>query len=81
MIPITAARIRHAIKSTRCTQKEVAAQLEISETYLSDICNGKRSINAYMAIRLERVLGIDATKLLCEQIIDELRIARDELGA
>lgn len=81
MIPIAAARIRHAIKSTRCTQKEVAAALEISETYLSDICTGRRSISTYVAVRLERVLGLDATKLLCEQVIDELRHAREQLRA
>lgn len=81
MIPLAAARVRVAIKSTRCTQKEVAAQLEISESYLSDICTGRRTISAYVALRLERVLGIDATKLLCEQIIDELRHAREELRA
>lgn len=79
--PIAVARIRHAIKLTRCTQKEVAAQLEISESYLSDICTGRRSISAYVAIRLERILGIDATKLLHEQVIDELQKARDELRA
>lgn len=79
MTSITSARVRVAIKSTRCTQKEVAAALEISETYLSDICTGRRSISAYVALQLERVLGLDATKLLHEQVIDELRVAREEL--
>lgn len=78
---LAVARIRAAIKHKSMTQKEVAARMGISEQYLSDICTSRTRISAFMAVRLERVLGMDAAKLLYDQVIDELRQAREELGA
>lgn len=75
---IAAARIRNAIAGHGMTQKDAAARLTISESYLSDICNGRRLVSAYVAVRLERVLGIDAQKMIIDQALDELRIARAE---
>ena len=76
---LATARVRHAVKKSRCTQKEVAQALQISEQYLSDILSGKRTISVHVALRLESVLGLDATKLLHDQVIDELREARSNL--
>jgi plasmid maintenance system antidote protein VapI len=74
---IVAPRIRAAITRSGKTQKEIAAELTISETYLSDICNGRRAVSAFVAVRLEAVLGIDAHKLVIDQSLGELREARE----
>lgn len=75
---IGAARVRHAIALRGQSQKDVAARLCISESYLSDICNGRRSVSACVAVRLEHVLGIDAHKMLIDQALEELSKAREE---
>lgn len=77
---IVAPRIRAAILRSGKTQKEIATQMTISEQYLSDICNGKRSASAFVAVRLETVLGIDAHKLIIDQALGELREARERYG-
>lgn len=75
---IVAPRIRAAIKQSGRTQKEIAAAMEISEQYLSDIATGRRSVSAYVAVRLEAVLGIDSHKIMVDQALYELRCAREE---
>lgn len=75
---IGAARVRQAIVLSRQTQKEIASQLGISEQYLSDICNGRRAVSAFVAVRLEHVLGVDAHKILIDQVLEDLRQARAE---
>lgn len=70
-------RIRKAIAAQQTTQKEIAMRLGISEQYLSDIVNGKRGVSAFVAVRMERVLKLDAHKLLIDQALDELRQARE----
>lgn len=68
--------IRSAIEQRQMTQKATAMRLGISETYLSDILNGKRAVSAYVAVRLERVLGLDASTLYYRQAMSELQEAR-----
>lgn len=75
---IGAARVRQAIVLSRQTQKEVAESMGISEQYLSDICNGRRAVSAFVAVRLESVLGVDAHKVLIDQVLEELKQAREE---
>ena len=75
---IVAPRIRAAIARSGRTQKEIAAELTISESYLSDICNGRRAVSAFVAVRLEAVLDVDAHKLMIDQSLFELRQAREE---
>lgn len=74
---ITTAHIRAAIDKRQATQKDIAAQLHISEQYLSDILSGRRGVSAFVAVRLERVLGISADKLMIDQVMAELRKARE----
>lgn len=58
-------------------QKDLAQRLGISEQYLSDILLGKRGISVYVAIGLERVLGLDARELLIAQVDDDLAKAKE----
>jgi addiction module HigA family antidote len=73
-----ATRIGSAIAKRQWTQKEAARQLNISEQYLSDILRGRRAISAFVAVRVERVLGLDANKLMYIQTVDEMDKARKE---
>ncbi len=50
------------------TKKEVAEQMGISPTVLSEIFSGKRNITAITAIKLEEVLGINALYFLSMQM-------------
>jgi len=74
-----AQRIRLEAIRHNMTQVELATRLGISAQYVSDILRSRRSVSAFVAVRLERVLGLDAHRLLEEQSIDELKYAREEL--
>ena len=61
------------------TQKELASSLGVTPSYLSEVINGKRAINASLAIGLEEIFGIAAEYWLRFQVqydLDMLRIAR-----
>lgn len=66
--------IRAAMNSMQ--QSELAYQLGISQTYLSDILQGRRSISVFVALQLERVLKLDARELLIAQVDEELKKAK-----
>lgn len=70
--------VRAAIAKRQTTQKDVAKRLGISEQYLSDICSGRRAISAFVVVRLEHVLGLDAGGLFYQQAMEELEKARRE---
>jgi addiction module HigA family antidote len=72
--------IRTAIERKDINQKEAAKLLEISEQYLSDLVNGKRSVSAFVAVRLQRQLGMNAQILLFQQATAELQKAWEEYG-
>lgn len=61
------------------TQKDLAGYLGITPSYLSEVINAKRAINASLAIGLEEVFGISAEYWLRFQAqydLDMLRISR-----
>ncbi|MDY9917952.1 HTH-type transcriptional regulator / antitoxin HigA [Porphyromonadaceae bacterium NLAE-zl-C104] len=67
------------IEMGNTTQKELASSLGITPSYLSEVINGKRAINASLAIGLEEVFGISAEYWLRFQAqydLDILRISR-----
>jgi plasmid maintenance system antidote protein VapI len=70
--------VRAAITREQTTQKDIAQRLGISEQYLSDICTGRRAISAFVAVRLQRVLGLEASRLYYQQAMEELEKARRE---
>ncbi len=67
-----------AIARKGMNQKQAAAALQISETYLSDLVTGKRSVSAYVAVRLQVELGMNAQILLFQQATAELQTAWEE---
>lgn len=76
-----AQQIRNEAEAANLTQTQLADKLGISPQYVSDIVRGRRGVSAFVAVRLERVLGIKAAYVLCEQALEELAKARLELGA
>ena len=48
----------------RIKQRELAEQLGITATRLSEVLNGKRKVNMDLAKRLHKTLGIDAQFIL-----------------
>lgn len=52
--------IRDEIEFRGITQKALAKEIGISESILSDVLNGKRSLSVEYALLLEAALGIDA---------------------
>lgn len=69
--------IKAAMKVRMLRQIDLSWQLGISQTYLSDILTGRRAISVYVAIGLERVLGLDAREILIAQIDDDLTKAKE----
>lgn len=78
---IASTLIREAIMQKGLSQKQAAAKLCISQSYLSDIVLGRRSVSAYVAVRLELLFGIDAMRLMALQTRDELTQAWKEYQA
>jgi HTH-type transcriptional regulator / antitoxin HigA len=56
--------LRYIMFDKYYSQKDLAALLEISETRLSEVLNGKRKINMEFAKRLYEKLSIDAGFIL-----------------
>lgn len=70
--------IRDAPGMDSMQQKELAQQLGISQQYLSKILSGTMTVTTYVAIGLERVLGLNAEDLLVAQAKEELKRARGQ---
>lgn len=67
------------IEMGNTTQKELAGYLNVTPSYLSEVINGKRAVNASLAIGLEEVFNITAEYWLRFQAqydLDMLRISR-----
>jgi plasmid maintenance system antidote protein VapI len=74
-------RIQHALKGRRLDTATVAERMGISDKYLADILSGRLGITAYVALALERVLGLDPHLLMIVQASEELLKARKEREA
>lgn len=60
------------------TQKELAEKLGISKSYLNEILNGKKDINANISVKLESVWGIPAEFWLKFQMKYNINKARQK---
>lgn len=49
------------LESRQFMQKQLAAQIGVSATFISELIRGKKSVSVAMALKLEEVLGIDAS--------------------
>jgi len=72
--------IRFSILLKRKKCKAVAEQIGISATYLSSIINERRLVTAKMALKLEKVLGLDSVDLMqrSAKLAVELELAKSE---
>ena len=52
--------IKDELKERNMTQKQLAAELGIKASVLSETINGKRSVSLNVAVALEKVLGVPA---------------------
>ena len=52
--------IRDELKERGMTQKQLAAEMNVKPSVLSETINGKRAVTINMALALERSLGIPA---------------------
>ncbi len=72
--------LQEEIEERELLKKEVARQLGILPTNLSEILTGKRNISPRLAVRLEIVLGISAEYWLNLQMVWDLQNAREEVA-
>lgn len=72
--------LQEEIEERGLLKKDVARQLHILPTNLSEILNGKRNISPKLAVKLEKVLEISAEYWLNLQIAWDLQNARKEVS-
>lgn len=70
--------LRDAMEERGETQKELAEKLGISKSYLNEILNGKKDINANISVKLESVWGIPAEFWLKFQMKYNINKARQK---
>lgn len=56
--------LKDEIKFRKISQKQLAADMNVSYTVLNDIVRGKRAVNTKFALLCEKALGIPASMLL-----------------
>lgn len=67
--------IRDEIKERGMTQKQLAAEMDIKPSVLSETVNGKRAVSVNMALALEKALQIPAEVWLNMQSQYDLDVA------
>ena len=67
--------IRDELKERGMTQKQLAAEMNVKPSVLSETVNGKRAVSVNMALALEKALGIPADIWMNMQAQYELDIA------
>jgi addiction module HigA family antidote len=72
--------VKEEMEERKLTQKEFAKMLDIKQSNLSDILNGKRRINASFALKLEKVWGASAELWIGLQARYELALEREKLN-
>ncbi len=70
--------LRDAMEERGETQKGLAEKLGISKSYLNEILNGKKDINANISVKLESVWGIPAEFWLKFQMKYNIHKAREK---
>ena len=67
--------IRDELKERGMTQKQLAAEMDVKPSVLSEAVNGKRAVSVNMALALEKALGIPAEIWLNMQSQYDLDVA------
>ncbi len=68
--------IREEIKARGIQQQELAKQMGIAKTVISEIINGKRNLTPTLSLNLEKVLGINAEFWMNFQMQYEIDLIR-----
>ena len=71
--------IRDELKERGMTQKQLAADMDIKPSVLSETVNGKRAISMNMALALEKALEIPA-EIWLNKVEHGVRVMADEEG-
>jgi addiction module HigA family antidote len=76
-----AEHIAKLIEAKGWTQEEAALAMGVSRFSINQLLNGRRTLTAWMAVKLETVFGgAHAKTLLMQQVEEDLEEAYDELG-
>ena len=67
--------IRDEIKERGMTQKQLAAEMGVKLSVLSETINGKRAVSVHMALALEKALEIPADIWINLQVTYDLDVA------
>ena len=69
------------LQPLRLTQREAARQLGISYPRLNELVHGRRGVTPDTALRLERLLGMEAQFWMNLQSHYDLEVAKDALAS
>lgn len=71
--------LKDEIQVRKIKKSDLAASLGVLPAFLSGLLSGKRNISADMALKIEKILDIDAITLLRMQALYDLVQARKKL--
>jgi HTH-type transcriptional regulator/antitoxin HigA len=61
-------------------QTRLADAMDVSASYISDLCHGRRAITAHVALQLEAALGVRATFWMGLQTNYDLHVERAKIA-
>ena len=70
--------LKDEIEYRGISQRLLASQMGVSYTLLNEVLNGKRQLNAELAMLVEAVLGLDADTLVRMQARYNMQMARQD---
>ena len=70
--------LKDEIEYLGISQRLLASQMGISYTLLNEVLNGKRQVNAELAMLAEAALGLDADTLVRMQARYNIQVARQD---
>jgi plasmid maintenance system antidote protein VapI len=73
--------VAEKLKAALVTQREktvteVAGELEMSRPCFSNVVNGNASLSVELALKIERTFGLDARKLLIQQLDEQIAASK-----
>ena len=70
--------LKDEIECLGISQRRLASEMGISYTLLNEVLNGKRQVNAELAMLAEAALGLDADTLVRMQARYNIQVARQD---
>jgi addiction module HigA family antidote len=75
-VPHPGELLRNKLAEKKITQKAFARLIDMQPPHVSGLINGKRHISAMLALKLEKLLGVDAINWMKWQMLYDLESAR-----